>query len=98
MELAKSERINNLLELYKDLLTKKQQEVMDMYFLYDLSLAEISEESQTSRSAVFDLIKRTTKLLENYENKLHLLEKREKIYKIIEKLDEQTKEKILELL
>ena len=65
MELAKSERINNLLELYKDLLTKKQQEVMDMYFLYDLSLAEISEESQTSRSAVFDLIKRTTKLLEN---------------------------------
>ena len=47
---------------------------------------------------MFDLIKRTTKILENYEAKLHLLEKREKIYQIIEDLDEEVKEKITELL
>ena len=98
MDIVKTQRINNLLDLYKDLLTDKQQEVMDMYFLYDLSLAEIAGDTNTSRAAVFDLIKRTTKILENYEAKLHLLEKREKIYQIIEDLDEEVKEKITELL
>ena len=74
MDIVKTQRINNLLDLYKDLLTEKQQEIMDMYFLYDLSLSEIAEDTNTTRSAVFDLIKRTTKTLQNYENKLHLLE------------------------
>ena len=70
MTIEKTQRINNLLDLYKDLLTNKQQEVMDMYFLYDLSLSEIAEDTNTTRAAVFDLIKRTTKTLENYETKL----------------------------
>ena len=77
MDIVKTQRINNLLDLYKDLLTDKQQEVMDMYFLYDLSLSEIALDTNTSKAAVFDLIKRTSKTLENYEAKLHLLEKRE---------------------
>ena len=34
-----------------------------MYFLYDLSLSEIADECQTTRAAAFDLIKRTSKLL-----------------------------------
>ena len=63
MTIEKTQRINNLLDLYKDLLTNKQQEVMDMYFLYDLSLSEIAEDTNTTRAAVFDLIKRTTKTL-----------------------------------
>ena len=42
MTIEKTQRINNLLDLYKDLLTDKQQEIMDMYFLYDLSLSEIA--------------------------------------------------------
>lgn len=98
MDIIKTQRINNLLDLYKDLLTEKQQEVMDMYFLYDLSLSEIALDTNTSKAAVFDLIKRTSKTLENYESKLHLLEKRKKIYKLVENIDEKTKEKILELL
>ena len=98
MDIVKTQRINNLLDLYKDLLTDKQLEVMDMYFSYDLSLSEIASDTETSKSAVYDLIKRTTKTLENYEAKLHLLEKRDKIYKLIENVDEELKEKIIELL
>ena len=98
MDIVKTQRINNLLDLYKDLLTQKQQEVMDMYFLYDLSLSEIASDTDTSKAAVFDLIKRTSKTLENYEAKLHLLEKREKIFSLVENIDEDIKEKILELL
>ncbi|MBQ8207024.1 MAG: putative DNA-binding protein [Bacilli bacterium] len=98
MTIEKTQRINNLLDLYKDLLTDKQQEVMDMYFLYDLSLSEIAEDTNTTRAAVFDLIKRTTKTLENYESKLHLLEKREKILDIIKDLDENIKNQIEDIL
>ena len=98
MTIEKTQRINNLLDLYKDLLTNKQQEVMDMYFLYDLSLSEIAEDTSTTRAAVFDLIKRTTKTLENYETKLHLLEKREKILDIIKDLDENIKNQIEDIL
>ena len=98
MTIEKTQRINNLLDLYKDLLTDKQQEIMDMYFLYDLSLSEIAEDTNTSRAAVFDLIKRTSKSLENFESKLHLLEKRDKILELIKDVDEELKNKIEEFL
>ena len=96
--IEKTERINILLDLYRDLLTDKQQEIMDMYYLYDLSLSEIAEDSLTTRAAVYDLIKRTCKILENYESKLHLLEKRNKILEVIQDLNEDVKNKIEELL
>ena len=98
MTIEKTERINNLLNVYKELLTIKQQEVMEMYFFYDLSLAEIAENSNTTRSAVFDLIKRTSKMLETYETKLNLLEKKDKILKLLENVDESIKLKIEEIL
>ena len=98
MDIVKTQRVNNLLDLYKDLLTDKQQEIMDMYYLYDLSLSEIAEDANTTRAAVYDLIKRTNKILENYESKLHLLEKRNKILEVINDLDESIKTKIEELL
>ena len=98
MNIEKTEKINNLLDLYGPLLTEKQQEIMDYYFIYDLSLAEIAQNTNTTRSAVFDLIKRTIKVLENYEDKLHLLEKRNEILEITKDLDEKTKKKIEQLL
>lgn len=98
VSIEKTERINNLLDLYKDLLTDKQQEIMDMYYLYDLSLSEIAQDTNTTRAAVYDLIKRTSKTLENYEEKLHLLEKRNKLLEIIEDLDEDLKTKLQDLI
>lgn len=98
VSIEKTERINNLLDLYKDLLTDKQQEIMDMYYLYDLSLSEIAQDNNTTRAAVYDLIKRTSKTLENYEDKLHLLEKRNKLIDIIKDLDDDLKVKLQDLL
>ena len=71
---------------------------MDMYYLYDLSLSEIAQDTNTTRAAVYDLIKRTSKTLENYEEKLHLLEKRNKLLEIIEDLDEDLKTKLQDLI
>ncbi len=51
---------------------------MSLYYLDDFSLGEIAEEFDISRQAVYDNIKRTEAMLEEYENKLNLLSKFEK--------------------
>lgn len=48
---------------------------MSLYYLDDLSLGEIAEEFDVSRQAVYDNIKRTEAMLEEYEDKLVLLQK-----------------------
>jgi predicted DNA-binding protein YlxM (UPF0122 family) len=48
---------------------------MEHYYLDDHSLGEIAEEYEVSRQAVYDNIKRTETMLEEYENKLQLLER-----------------------
>lgn len=82
----KTEKINDLLDSYDCLLTDKQKKIMEMYFVFDLSLSEIATELNVSRTAVFDLIKRTTKLIEKYEKKLQLLEKKKALIEVIKQL------------
>lgn len=67
--------ITLLYDFYGELLTKKQQEVLNMYYLDDLSLSEIASELDISRQAVRDQLKRTEGILNEYEEKLKLVEK-----------------------
>ena len=71
MEIEKTNRMNALFEFYSTLLTEKQMNYMELYYADDFSLGEIAEEYEVSRQAVYDNIKRTSKILEDYE-KLHL--------------------------
>lgn len=88
-------KISFLMDYYKELLTEKQKYIMELYFNEDLSLAEISELTNTSRQAIFDIIKRCNKLLMDYESKLRLIEKNNEIKNskqlIIQKIDELQK-------
>ena len=61
-----------LLDIYGNLLTKKQLNIMKCYFEDNLSLSEIAENENISRQAVFDMIKRGEITLNKYEEKLSL--------------------------
>ena len=67
-----------LFDLYGNLLTEHQQRIYSELVNNDLSLSEIAEQYGISRQGVHDLIKRCDKQLEGYEEKLHLLEQKQK--------------------
>ena len=79
MEIRDNLRKSLLAEMYAPLLTSKQQSILRMFLDSNISLSEIAEEFDISRQAVNDLVKRTFRVLEDYENKLKLLEKFEQI-------------------
>lgn len=87
--LEKTTRINYLYDFYQSLLTPKQRSYMSLYYLDDFSLGEIADEYKISRQAVFDNIKRTEAMLEEYEEKLLLFQKfqdRSQLFKQIRSL------------
>ena len=67
---------SELYQEYKALLTDKQSEVFNLYYLCDLSLGEISEIKGISRQGVNDTLNKTRDLLLNYEKNLKILEKK----------------------
>ena len=88
MNIEKMVEIGLLFEQYKELLTEKQREMVSLYYEEDYSLGEISENLGVSRQGVYDTLKRSEKILREYENKLHLvakLKEKEKFLKSIRK-------------
>ena len=63
-------RINRLLDIYGGLLSKVQYEILSDYYGANLSLSEISEIRQISRTAVSDAIKKGIEKLNNCEEKV----------------------------
>lgn len=86
--LEKTTYVNYLFDFYQALLTPKQRNYLEMYYLEDYSLGEISNLSQVSRQAVYDNIRRTEDMLVSYEKKLHLYDKFRQRMKLIDKLEE----------
>lgn len=70
--LEKRERMNYLSDFYGELLTPRQQQILDLYYNHDLSLGEISSETRISRQAAHDILKRSEGTLERLEGKLGL--------------------------
>ena len=91
--------LNNLYDLYGILLTKKQQTYFEEYYFNNLSYGEISEKYNISRNACFKQLKIIEDKLFDYEKKLKLYYKKEKINAIINMIDDKKiKEKLENLL
>ena len=73
----KNLRLSVLFDAYGSLLTSDQQNMFDLYYNEDLSLAEIAEHTGLSRQGVRYAIKHAEESLLNYEEKLGLSKKAE---------------------
>lgn len=70
--------VSILIEIYGNLLTEKQLEILDNYYNLDLSLSEIAENNEITRQAVRDIIKKGEKKLFEFEEKLQIMKKMQK--------------------
>ncbi len=91
--------LNDLYDYYKQLFTEKQQEYFEDYYHENLSLAEIAENNGISRNAVHNQIKIVEKRLEELENILGLLGKKQKVIDLImNEVSTDTLDKVMDIL
>ena len=84
--------IMSLYDLYGNLLTDKQKTYFEEYYFNNLSLSEMSEIYNVSRSAISKSLNEITTKLKNLEDKLKIHKKIGKLAKIIK--DRETLSKI----
>lgn len=90
--MAKDFRISVLLDFYAAALTKKQREMIELYYNQDLSLAEITEHVGITRQGVRDSIKRGEATLLDLESKLGLAAWYHEVQKGLSAIEEQALE------
>lgn len=90
--------LTSLYDYYGDLLTEKQQSYFEDYYFNNYSLSEIADNYEYSRNAIHKQIKDVENKLIHYEEKLNLLDKKQKLERIIVDLDQTIKEEIEKLI
>ncbi len=91
--------LNELFDYYQKLLTKKEQDIFMEHYSEDLSLQEIADNLNITKSAVGKTLKIVENKLIEYENILHLQENKIKINKLLEKVkDKDLIDKINEII
>lgn len=81
-----------LFDFYGELLTETQQQVLRYYYEEDLGLAEIASLTGRTRQSVYDIVRRSRKLMFRYEERLGLvtrfLENQKRIAQVRRELSE----------
>ena len=90
--MAKNLEISYLLDFYGDVLTEKQQAVMEQYYNDDFSLAEIAENFGITRQGVRDSIKRGEGILLELEDKVGFAARYKAVQESLAKVEELTKD------
>lgn len=72
-------RMTMLYDFYGELLTDRQKEFFDYYYNDDLSLSEIAENAGISRQGVRDVIVRAEGIMQEFEDKTHLIRRFEQM-------------------
>ena len=91
-ELIKIVEQSMLYDFYGELLTEHQKHIYEDVVFNDMSPSEISREEGISRQGVHDLIKRCDKILKEYEDKLHLVERFMKTKRDVELIKQYSNE------
>ncbi len=72
--MAKDLKFSALLDVYGDMLTEKQRDMLDLYYNSDLSLSEIAQDEGISRQGVRDSIKRGEEALLEMDEKIGVMD------------------------
>lgn len=80
--IEEKQHICMLVDIYGDLLTIKQKEIMHDYYFEDFSLSEIAERLNITKQAVKDSIDKALKSLVKFENVLKMAKKNEEFNKL----------------
>lgn len=75
--------LNDLFDIYKELLTVKQREYFTSYYFNNLSYGEIAEKHNISRNAIFKQLKLVVERLKELEEILGIYNKNNKIRELI---------------
>lgn len=86
--MEKNVEISLLLSFYKNMLTERQADTVELYYNEDLSLSEIGAELGISRQGVRDNLKRAEAILYDVESKLGLAERFIEIKSKMTEIDE----------
>ena len=81
--------ISRLCDAYGSLLTEHSREILRDFYDYDLSLAEIAENFGITRQAALCTIRQAENRLKDYESKMGLVEKADRLSKELNALSEQ---------
>ena len=88
--------LNELYDLYGELLTEKQKKYFEDYYFNNLSYGEMSLKYKVSRNAIYHQLQLIEKKLNFFEEKLNLYSKKQKIDDIIKLIDNNNVKRILE--
>lgn len=88
----------SLYDCYSKLLTDKQRLYFEDYYFNNLTLSEMSENYEVSRNAVHKQLKEVSLKLEDFESKLKIREKNNKLIELSNQFDNNIKEKIEEII
>lgn len=82
-----------LYDFYGELLTEHQKKIYEDVVYNDLSLTEIASENGISRQGVHDLVRRCNHILQEYEDKLHLVARFMKVKDNVRVLEQLAEDK-----
>lgn len=85
-----------LFDCYKGLLNSHERDIFSAYYEENLSLQEIAEQREVSRSAIGSTIKNVEMKLASYERVLHLEAKAVKLKKTLLKIEDENLRKEIE--
>ena len=90
---------NNLFDIYSELLTDKEKETFSLYYQEDLSLSEIADNNNISKSAVGKMVKTILEKLDNYENILKIYNTKKQLLILLQEEEiEKLKNKLKKIL
>ena len=81
-------QLSILYDFYGELLTDHKKQIFEDYVLNDLSLGEIAALKGISRQGVYDIVKRCSQELRDYEDKLGLVKKFQNVKEKLNRIKE----------